>query len=96
MTRDGAPLRDLNELEWINGYLWANVWQTDDIVVIDPQNGKVVAQLDLTGLLGAADRTGQEDVLNGIAYDATSKRVFVTGKNWSKLFWLRVEGAPAR
>ena len=82
VTRDGAPLRDLNELEWIDGYVWANVWQTDDIVVIDPTNGKVVGEINLTGLLGAADRTGAEDVLNGIAYDAASKRVFVTGKNW--------------
>ena len=96
VTREGAPLRNLNELEWIDGYVWANVWQTDEIVVIDPRNGEVVAQLDLTGLLGAADRTGAEDVLNGIAYDAASKRVFVTGKNWSKLFWLRVENLPKR
>ena len=96
VTRDGTPLRNLNELEWINGYVWANVWQTDEIVVIDPQSGAVVAQLDLTGLLGAADRTGAEDVLNGIAYDSASKRVFVTGKNWSKLFWLRVENLPKR
>ena len=96
VTRDGAPLRNLNELEWIDGYLWANVWQTDDIVIINPQNGEVVAQLDLTGLLGAADRTGAEDVLNGIAYDAANKRVFVTGKNWSKLFWIRVENTPMK
>jgi len=96
VTRDGAPLRNLNELEWINGTVWANVWQTDDIVVINPQNGEVVAQLDLTGLLGAAERTGAEDVLNGIAYDATNKRVLVTGKNWSKLFWIKVENMPKR
>ena len=94
VMRDGAPLRDLNELEWIGGYVWANVWQTDEIVVIDPANGKVVAELNLSQLLGAADRTGREDVLNGIAYDAASKRVFVTGKNWSKLFWIRVADMP--
>ena len=96
VTRDGAPLRDLNELEWIDGYVWANVWQTDEIVIIDPQNGKVVGALNLSGLLGAADRTGREDVLNGIAYDATNKRLFVTGKNWPKLFWIRVANMPAR
>ena len=96
VTSDGAPLRDLNELEWIDGYVWANVWQTDEIVVIDPQNGKVVSDLNLNGLLGAADRTGREDVLNGIAYDAANKRVFVTGKNWSKLFWIRVANMPFR
>ncbi len=96
VTRDGAPLRDLNELEWIDGYLWANVWQTEEIVVIDPTSGKVVAQLNLSGLLGQADRTGREDVLNGIAYDAANKRLFVTGKNWSKLFWIRVTDMPKR
>ena len=96
VTRDGAPLRNLNELEWIDGYVWANVWQTDEIVIIDPRDGKVVGQLNLTGLLGAADRTGAEDVLNGIAYDSASKRVFVTGKNWSKLFWIQVENMPKR
>lgn len=96
VTRDGAPLRDLNELEWIDGYVWANVWQTDEIVVIDPINGKVVGELNLSGLLGQAERTGREDVLNGIAYDAASKRVFVTGKNWPKLFWIRVEDMPFR
>ena len=96
VTRDGAPLRDLNELEWIQGYIWANVWQTDEIVVIDPANGVVVGELNLSGLLGAADRTGREDVLNGIAYDAANKRVFVTGKNWPKLFWIRVANMPSR
>ena len=96
VTRDGAPLRDLNELEWINGFVWANVWQTDEIAIIDPDSGKVVAQLNLGGLLGAADRTGREDVLNGIAYDAASKRLFVTGKNWAKLFWIRVANMPVR
>ena len=96
VTRDGAALRDLNELEWIDGYVWANVWQTDNIVVIDPTNGKVVGNLNLGGLLGPADRNGREDVLNGIAWDAASKRLFVTGKNWSKLFWIRVANMPTR
>lgn len=94
VTRNGVPLSNLNELEWIRGYVWANVWQTDEIVVIDPDNGKVVAQLDLAGLLKPADRRGGEDVLNGIAYDAASDRIYVTGKNWPKLFWLRVEDVP--
>ncbi len=96
VTRDGAPLRNLNELEWIKGYVWANVWQTDEIVVIDPKNGKVVAQLDLKGILPASARMGNEDVLNGIAYDAKNGRVLVTGKNWPKLFWIRVEAMPSR
>ncbi len=96
VTRAGAPLRDLNELEWIEGYVWANVWQTDEIVVIDPKGGKVVAQLDLSGILPVSARNGREDVLNGIAYDAQSGRVFVTGKNWAKLFWIQVEAMPKR
>ena len=96
VTRDGASLRDLNELEWIDGYVWANVWQTDEIVVIDPTDGKVVGELNLTGLLRADDRNGREDVLNGIAWDAASKRLLVTGKNWSKLFWIRVAEMPER
>ncbi|RYG63791.1 glutaminyl-peptide cyclotransferase [bacterium] len=96
VTRNGVPLPKLNELEWIRGYVWANVWETDEIVVIDPKTGKVVAQLDLTGLLKAEDRRGGEDVLNGIAYDAASDRIYVTGKNWPKLFWLRVEDVPKK
>ncbi len=96
VTRDGAALRDLNELEWIDGYVWANVWQTDEIVVINPIDGRVVASLNLSGLMGQTERTGREDVLNGIAYDAASKRLFVTGKNWSKLYWLRVTNMPSR
>ncbi|PQV62770.1 Glutamine cyclotransferase [Abditibacterium utsteinense] len=95
VTRNGASLRNLNELEWIGGYVWANVWQTDEIVVIDPKSGKVVAQLDLDNLLQPKDRSGTEDVLNGIAYDSASGRIFVTGKNWPKLFSIRVEGAPS-
>lgn len=94
VTRNGAPLRNLNELEWIGGTIWANVWQTDQIVIIDPKNGWVVAELDLSGLLKAQDRRGGEDVLNGIAYDANSGRIFVTGKNWPKLFSIVVEEAP--
>jgi glutamine cyclotransferase len=96
VTRNGLALDNLNELEWIGGYIWANVWQTNEIVVINPKDGKVVAQLDLTGLLKAADRTGKEDVLNGIAYDKATDRIFVTGKNWPKLFWLRVENVPKK
>ena len=96
VTRNGAPLANLNELEWINGYVWANVWQSDDIVIIEPITGQVVAQINLTGILSAADRNGTEDVLNGIAYDAENKRVFITGKNWSKLFWINVENIPAK
>lgn len=96
VTRGGLPLQNLNELEWIRGYVWANVWQTDEIVVIDPKDGKVVAQLDLSGILKPSQRSGREDVLNGIAYDPQSERVFVTGKKWPKLFWIRVEDVPRK
>ena len=96
VTRNGAPLANLNELEWIDGHVWANVWQSDNIVIIEPTSGQVVAQLNLSGILAAADRNGTEDVLNGIAYDAANKRVFITGKNWSKLFWIEVENIPVK
>jgi glutamine cyclotransferase len=82
----GAPVKNLNELEYINGLVFANVWQTDRIAVIDINTGRVVAWLDLAGILSEKDRTGREDVLNGIAYDATNDRLFVTGKDWPKLF----------
>jgi len=90
VTADGAPVKNLNELEWVNGEIYANVWQTDRIARIDPVSGKVAGWIDCTGLLAAADRTGQEDVLNGIAYDAKTGRLFVTGKNWPKLFEIRL------
>jgi len=94
VTLDGKPLRNVNELEWVKGEIYANVWQTDWIVRIDPRTGNVVGLIDLAGLLGAADRVpGQTDVLNGIAYDAKADRLFVTGKNWPKLFEIRLRMA---
>ena len=91
VTFNGAPLRYLNELEWIDGAIWANVWQSDRIVRIDPASGQVTAYLDLAGILPARLRTGKEDVLNGIAYDAQRKRFFVTGKLWPRLFEIKVQ-----
>ncbi|MEM7288389.1 MAG: glutaminyl-peptide cyclotransferase [Actinomycetota bacterium] len=79
---DGQPVVRLNELECIEGLIWANVWLTDLIVVIDPGSGSVVATIDAAGLLGQLGPTGQEDVLNGIAYDATRDVVVLTGKYW--------------
>jgi glutaminyl-peptide cyclotransferase len=81
----GTALDQLNELEYIDGEIYANVWKTNSIVRIDPQTGKVVGWIDMTGILPTADATGA-DVLNGIAYDKTKKRLFVTGKLWPKLF----------
>jgi glutamine cyclotransferase len=90
VTMNGKPLTELNELEFIDGEIWANVWQTDLIVRIDPSSGRVVSFLDLKGLLAPSDKTGREDVLNGIAYDPEQKRIFVTGKLWPRIFEIRV------
>ncbi len=90
VTLDGRPLQALNELEWIEGEIWANVWQTDLLVRIDPSTGRVTAVVDLAGLLPVDQRTGQEDVLNGIAYDPVGRRIFVGGKLWPRLFEIRV------
>lgn len=91
VTDDGKPVQYVNELEWIKGEIYANVWQTDRIARIDPASGRVVGWIDLTGLLNPADQiAGQTDVLNGIAYDAKGDRLFVTGKKWPKLFEIRL------
>ncbi|MBK8905837.1 MAG: glutaminyl-peptide cyclotransferase [Anaerolineaceae bacterium] len=81
-----GPVAWLNELEFIEGEVWANVWQTNRIVRIDPATGQVVGSIDLTGLLDPAALTQPVDVLNGIAYDGANGRIFVTGKLWPTLF----------
>lgn len=83
---DEGPVSDLNELEYINGKIFANRYYTDEIVVIDPETGKEEARVDMKGLLSAQDRKPSTNVLNGIAYDAGNDRLFVTGKYWPKLF----------
>jgi len=80
----------LNELEFINGEIWANIWMSDLIARIDPMSGKVIAYIDLGGILPNADRNYDTDVLNGIAYDPEGKRIFVTGKKWPKLFEIKL------
>ena len=87
---DGQPLRELNELEYVKGEIFANVWQTDRIVRIDPKTGRLTGTVDLAGLLPEADRDADTDVLNGIAYDESGDRLFVTGKLWPKLFEVRL------
>ncbi|MDR1347899.1 MAG: glutaminyl-peptide cyclotransferase [Prevotellaceae bacterium] len=82
----------LNELEHISGELWANVYYTDDILRIDPKTGAVLGCIHLDGLLKNSDRKADTDVLNGIAYDEKTGRIFVTGKNWPKLFEIQVIG----
>ena len=85
-----APVQLLNELEWIDGKIWANVYVTDQIVIIDPASGIVEGVIDLRGLLPDEEIAPDTDVLNGIAYDAASERIFVTGKRWSKLFEIEI------
>ncbi len=87
---NGRPLRNLNELEWIDGKIWANVYLTDMIVVIDPDSGKVEAQIDCSGLLPKSLRTRDTDVLNGIAHDPATGRIWLTGKNWPRLYEVRI------
>ncbi len=86
VTDQGQPIVNLNELEYVHGEILANVWQTDRIVRISPEDGHVIGWIDLAGLLSSADRQQPVDVLNGIAYDAKNDRLFVTGKLWPKLF----------
>jgi len=87
VTDNGHPVANLNELEWVKGEVYANIWQTDRIARIDPKTGHVVGWIDLSGILPNGERTpGQTDVLNGIAYDAQHDRLFVTGKMWPKLY----------
>ena len=90
VVNDGQPLNELNELEYVKGEIYANIWQTDTLVRVDPQTGKILGFIDLSGLLPAADRTPATDVLNGIAYDEANDRLFVTGKMWPKLFEIRL------
>jgi glutaminyl-peptide cyclotransferase len=84
------PVFRLNELEYINGEIFANVWQTDHIVRISPSTGQVLGWIDLRGLLDSESYQGKRDVLNGIAYDEEKKRLFVTGKLWPKLFEIKL------
>lgn len=81
-----GPVIMLNELEHVRGKVYANVWQTDLVVIIDPKSGRVTGRIDLGGLLEPEDYAQPVDVLNGIAYDAEGDRLFVTGKKWPKLF----------
>lgn len=91
IVREGTrPLQNVNELELIEGEIWANVWMTERIARIDPRSGQVNSWVDLTGLRKAAGCTEDCDVLNGIAYDAARKRIFVTGKRFPKLFQIEV------
>lgn len=87
---DGAPLDRLNELEWIKGEIWANIWTEDRLARIRPDTGEVTAFVDLEGLLPPASRRPDTDVLNGIAWDPSGRRLFVTGKKWPTLFEIEI------
>jgi glutamine cyclotransferase len=91
VVRDGKqPVEQLNELEYIQGEIYANVWHSDRIARISPQDGHVIAWIDLTGILPDDQRINAESVLNGIAYDAQHDRLFVTGKQWPTIFEIKI------
>ena len=90
VTMRGESLSHLNELEWIEGKIWANVYTTNHIVIINPENGIIEGVINLSGILPESEYDNKTDVLNGIAYDKATKRIFVTGKNWSKLFEIKL------
>jgi glutaminyl-peptide cyclotransferase len=89
VTADGEPVQNVNELEWVKGEIYANVWHTDLIARIDPGTGRVMGWINLVGLWPGSDN--QEKTLNGIAYDAEHDRLFVTGKEWPSVFEIRLK-----
>ena len=91
VTFAGVPVPMLNELEYVRGEVYANIWQTNRIARVDPATGQVLGWVDLTGLLNAEDMQQPVDVLNGIAYDAQADRLFVTGKLWPKIFEIKLK-----
>ena len=107
MREDGKPLMQINELEWIKGEIWANVWHSEEadilgkpnyIARIDPNSGKLLGWINLAGI-SPDDQGGRdqgENTLNGIAYDAANDRVFVTGKNWKKLYEIKLKPSQSQ
>ena len=91
VTLNGEPLARLNELEWINGKIWANVWLTNTIVIIDPETGIVTDEIAVDGVLSDEDKEANTDVLNGIAQDPKTGAIWITGKRWPKLFRIELE-----
>jgi glutaminyl-peptide cyclotransferase len=90
VDESGHGVDNLNELEYIHGEIYANIWQTDEIVRISPRTGKIVGRIDLVGIIDKRELQGDGAVLNGIAYDSAGDRLFVTGKLWPKLFEIKV------
>jgi glutaminyl-peptide cyclotransferase len=95
VTEDGRPVDNLNELEYVHGEVYANIWHADRIVRIPPNTGQVLGSLDLSNLLPASERSSPEAVLNGIAYDPENGHLSVTGKLWPKLFEIELEPAES-
>lgn len=92
VTDEGRPVQRLNELEWVNGEVFANVWPSDEVVRINPRTGRVTGRLDLRALRALEAANGNPDVTNGIAYLRSQNRLFVTGKWWSHLYEIRLTG----
>jgi glutamine cyclotransferase len=91
VVKDGRyPVQQLNELEYVKGEIYANIWHSDRIARISPKDGHVLGWIDLTGLMPASRRPNDESVLNGIAYDAEHDRLFVTGKQWPVIFEIQI------
>ena len=90
VKHEERPVRWLNELEYIDGKIWANVYTSDEIVIINPKDGTVEGVVDCRGLLPDSLRTPVTDVLNGIAYDPMTKKIYLTGKNWPKLYEIKL------
>ena len=90
VTNEGKPVARINELEFIEGYIYANIWQTDKIVVIEPESGEVKSWIDLTGIQNHLDNTDGIDVLNGISYNEEKNRLYVTGKLWPNILEIKL------
>ncbi len=96
MTADGRPVLNLNELEYIHGEIYANIWETNRIARISPTTGKVIEWIDLSGLRPASTQQNDNAVLNGIAYDSQHDRLYVTGKLWPNLYEIKLIPAGSR
>ncbi len=94
VTENGQPVPRLNELEWVEGRIWANIWKTDRVVIIDRANGEVTASINLQGLLPVAERHDNTDVLNGIARDPADGSIWVTGKRWPWIYQIELLPQP--
>ncbi len=95
VTDGGVEVHDLNELEYIHGQIYSNIWQTDLIAIISPQTGHVTGWIDLSGLRPASTKADSDAVLNGIAFDAAHNRLFVTGKLWPEIFEIQLARKPS-